>query len=340
MNKNIVITGGGTGGHLSIAKAFKEELNKRGIYPIYIGSTSGQDKEWFRDDRGFSKRYFLESEGVVNKKGLNKLQSLTNILKLSKKCKNIFKENGIKIVISAGGYSAAPASIASIFSKTPLFIHEQNAVKGRLNQLLTPFAKRVFCSFAPPYDSYPIREIFFQKQRVRNRIKTIIFLGGSQGALEINDFALKVAKRLDDSGIEIIHQTGKRDFDRVKKGYEKLDIEADIFDFSKDLTQKIAKADFAISRAGASTLWELAANGLPALFFPYPYAAKNHQEFNAKFLVDKDAGFLVKKEKREEALFEILNKNLSSYSKNLIGLAKKDGAKKIIDEILNPNIIN
>lgn len=335
LNKQIVITGGGTGGHLSIAKAFMEELNKRGIYPIYIGSTNGQDMDWFKDDEGFSQTYFLESKGVVNQKGLGKIESLTNILKLSNECKDIFKKNGVKIVISVGGYSAAPASIASIFSKTNLFIHEQNAVKGRLNQILTPFAKRVFCSFTPPYDPYPIREIFFQKQRVRNRIKTIIFLGGSQGALEINDFALKVAKRLNDLGIKIIHQTGKRDFNRVKKGYEKLGIQADIFDFNKDLIQKIAKADFAISRAGASTLWELAANGLPALFFPYPYAAKNHQEFNAKFLADKEAGFLVKKEKREEALFEILKKDLSSYSNNLIGLTKKDGAKKIIDEILN-----
>ena len=337
---NIVITGGGTGGHLSVAKAFMEELNKRGIYPIFIGSTSGQDRDWFENEDGFSKKYFLESKGVVNQKGFKKIKSLLDILKLSYRCKEIFKANSIKAVISVGGYSAAPASLASIFLKTPLFIHEQNAIKGRLNQILTPFAKRVFCSFLPPSDPYPTRDIFFQKKRVRSKIKRVIFLGGSQGAVEINDFALSIAKELNSLGIEIIHQSGKRDFKRVKKAYENLGLKVNLFDFDKNIVDKIQKADFAISRAGASTLWELAANALPTLFFPYPYAAKNHQEANARFLVDKKAAFLFEKERRKEKFLKLLKKDISTYSQNLINLTKKDGAKKIVDEILNPNIIN
>jgi len=88
----IAITGGGTGGHLAIAKAIKEELNKRGIKPIFIGSTYGQDKDWFENDEGFKEKYFFETQGVVNKKGFKKFSSLLNILKYSKECKYIFEK--------------------------------------------------------------------------------------------------------------------------------------------------------------------------------------------------------------------------------------------------------
>lgn len=159
---NIAITGGGTGGHLKIAKVIKGELNKREIKPIYIGSTSGADKEWFEKDNGFSKKYFLTSSGVVNKKGLNKINSLINIFKLSLQAKKILKENNIKAVFSVGGYSAAPASFASIFSNIPLFIHEQNANIGSLNKLLKPFSKRFFSTFLYN-DPYPVEDIFFEK---------------------------------------------------------------------------------------------------------------------------------------------------------------------------------
>ncbi len=330
---NIIITGGGTGGHLSVAKAFKEELKKRGIKPIFIGSTKGQDREWFKEDEDFSEKYFFESSGVVNKKGFGKLNSFLNILKISQKCKKIIKEKNVKAIISVGGYSAAPASFAAIFSKIPLFIHEQNAIKGKLNQILSPFAKRVFCSFSPPYDPYPISQEFFEKKRIRTKIKSVIFIGGSQGAKEINDFALSVAKDLRKKDIQIIHQTGKIDFERVKKEYEKLKIEAEIFAFDKNIVQKLNRADFAVSRAGASTLWELTANALPSFFIPYPYAAGNHQYKNAKFLVDKNAAFLAQNDK-EKIFLNILEKDLTIYSKNLSTLAKKDGAKMIIDEIL------
>ncbi|WP_187647848.1 UDP-N-acetylglucosamine--N-acetylmuramyl-(pentapeptide) pyrophosphoryl-undecaprenol N-acetylglucosamine transferase [Nitrosophilus labii] len=331
---NIIITGGGTGGHLSVAKAFKEELNKREIRPIYIGSTYGQDRAWFENDEGFSEKIFFDSSGVINKKGLKKIYSLINILKIAKKCKDIIETRNIEAVISVGGYSAAPASFAAILSKTPLFIHEQNAVKGKLNQILSPFAKRVFCSFLPPYDPYPVSESFFEKRRIRKEVKTVIFLGGSQGAKEINDFALYVAKELEQRGIKIIHQTGKKDLERVKKEYEKLDIKVDIFDFDKKVVEKIEKADFAVSRAGASTLWELAANAIPTLFLPYPYAAGNHQEFNARFLVKYKAAFLYDKKLGPKQLLDIIEKDLSQYSKRLIGLTKRGGSRSVIDEII------
>jgi UDP-N-acetylglucosamine--N-acetylmuramyl-(pentapeptide) pyrophosphoryl-undecaprenol N-acetylglucosamine transferase len=286
----ILITGGGTGGHLAIAKAFKEELIKKDIKPIYVGSTIGQDKQWFENDKDFSQKYFLASTGVVNKSGFAKIKAIFNMISQTFKAIKIIKENNIEKVICVGGFSSAPASFAAVILKKELFIHEQNSVVGKLNSILRPYAKEFFSSYdeESKVKDYPIKDIFFQKQRVREKIETIIFLGGSQGARNINNFAMTVAKKLDNMGIKIIHQTGQSDYQEVIAFYKKEAILADVFVFSKNLEEKITQADFAISRAGASTLWESCANGLPTLFVPYPYAAADHQYYNAKFLEEKE----------------------------------------------------
>jgi len=332
----IAITGGGTGGHLKIAKVIKEELNKKGIKPIYIGSTKGADREWFESDAGFEKCYFLNSAGVVNKRGFGKVSSLFNILNLSFEAKKILKKHNIKAVFSVGGYSAAPAGFGAVLSNTPLFIHEQNAHIGSLNKILKPFSKRFFNTFLYG-DPYPIEDIFFDTARIRNELKTVIFLGGSQGAVAINDLAINIAEELNKKGIKIIHQTGKRDFERVKKFYESKGIEAEVFDFDKNLIEKIKKADFAISRAGASTLFELAANQIPTLFIPYPYAAGDHQYHNAKFLADKNAGFVIRQnEITPKKIMDIIsNAKLTDISLKLSKINQKNGAKIVVDRIMN-----
>jgi UDP-N-acetylglucosamine--N-acetylmuramyl-(pentapeptide) pyrophosphoryl-undecaprenol N-acetylglucosamine transferase len=325
----MVITGGGTGGHLVIAKAIKEELNNRGIKPIFIGSTYGQDKEWFEFDEGWEAKYFFDTNGVVNKKGIKKLISLNTILKYTFQTKNIFKKHNITKVFSVGGYSAAPASFGAILFNKPLFIHEQNAYMGKLNKILTPFAKKVFNTFLYN-DPYPLRNEFFEKAKVRKEIETIIFLGGSQGAKAINDFALEVAKT---KKYKIIHQTGKRDFDRCDKFYKENNLEVDYFSFSSNLVDKISQADFAVSRAGASTLFELSANQIPTLFIPYPYAAGNHQYYNAKFLVDKKLAFLRLQNELNIDVFDEI-KNVDIISQKLKEINSVNGAKFIVDEIL------
>ncbi len=339
---NIAITGGGTGGHLSIAKAIKEELNSRGIDPIFIGSSYGQDEKWFSHESGFSKKCFFDTTGVVNKKIVAKLFSLGNILKYSFKCKSIFKKNEIDIVFSVGGYSAAPASFASILYDKKLFIHEQNAIMGKLNKLLAPFASEVFSSYQDKSSLkyYPIRKIFFENSRVRESVKTVIFLGGSQGATAINNYAMKVAKELTNRGIKIIHQSGKRDYQKLKDFYKNENIVVDLFDFSDHIEDKIKEADFALSRAGASTLWELSASGIPALYVPYPYAAANHQYFNAKFLVDKKYSFL-KDEKflKESDLFDAITSDISFMSRGLKEITDPNGAKEIVDKILSTIVL-
>ncbi|MCR8678459.1 MULTISPECIES: undecaprenyldiphospho-muramoylpentapeptide beta-N-acetylglucosaminyltransferase [Campylobacter] len=332
----IAITGGGTGGHLAIAKAFANELNSRGIKTIFIGSSSGQDRMWFENSDIFDATYFLNSSGVVNKRGLGRLKSLINILSLSFKCKQIFNTHGVSLVISVGGYSAAPAAFGAIMWGKKLYIHEQNAVIGRLNLILKPFAKGFFSSYFEPKFSYPVDEKFFKTRRVRENLKTILFLGGSQGANFINSLAVNLAKDLDKNGVKIIHQCGQKEYEIICKKYEEIGVKAEVFPFSKDIELFMNRADFCISRAGASTIWELCANGLPTLFIPFPHAANNHQFHNAKFLQDQDAGMIIEQNKidKDSLINIIYSINLKNISQKLISLIDKDGAKTIINSIL------
>lgn len=336
MSQTIIITGGGTGGHLSVARSFIDEFYQRGYKVIYIGSTKGQDKDWFENDPKISSSFFLQTRGVVNQALLGKAKSLFLIFQAILHARKIIKKNNVSKVISVGGFSAAPASFAAIATKTDFYIHEQNSVMGKLNSITSKFAKEVFSSYLQnsKVKDYPINEKFFDDQRVRSEVKTVIFLGGSQGARAINDFALKVAPKLKELGIEVIHQTGQSDYKRVKEEYKKLGLHVDLFDFSKELLEKMQYADFAVSRAGASTLWELAAMGIPTLFIPYPYAAADHQYHNAKYLLEKNLCFLQReKELNDKYFFEIIQKDMQTRSRELIDTIHKDAVKNIVDII-------
>ncbi|TKX33139.1 undecaprenyldiphospho-muramoylpentapeptide beta-N-acetylglucosaminyltransferase [Campylobacter aviculae] len=332
----IVLTGGGTGGHLAIVRCLLESLNQKNIACIYIGSQNGQDKAWFEKETRFRDKFFLSSQGVVNQSKFNKINSFLHILKLSKECRQIFKDYKVKAVISVGGYSAAPASFGALFSHIPLFIHEQNSKSGSLNKLLKPFSKRFFSAFEEDFTPYPVANKFFDRARIRKELKNIIFLGGSQGASFINELAIQLAPSLNEKNINIIHQCGKNDLEKYKQIYQNLNIKADIFDFSPNLEEKMHTADLAISRAGASTLFELCANTLPAIFIPYPYAAKNHQYFNAKFLQDQNLCkiFTQNNANIDEILKTILELNLENISIRLQNITQKNGADILLEKVL------
>lgn len=334
----IVITGGGTGGHLAIARALASELAKRGEKLIFIGSQNGQDRQWFEHLGLFYKTLFLPTSAVVNKGFAGKILALFKILKLSFWLRKTLLKNGVRAVISVGGYSAAPASFAALLCHIPLFIHEQNAVAGRLNQLLRPFATGFFSSYAPPFYSYPVGEKFFKLARDRSELKMILFLGGSQGAKAINSLALALAPKLKERGIAIMHQCGSGNFNELSLKYKELKVQAELFEFSPDMPSLMASADMAISRAGASTLWELVANRLPSIFIPYPYAAANHQHLNAAALAQKGLAKICP-QKSEAALAKDVLAAIDSIDIKEISLKLKEcispnGSTKIVGEIL------
>jgi UDP-N-acetylglucosamine--N-acetylmuramyl-(pentapeptide) pyrophosphoryl-undecaprenol N-acetylglucosamine transferase len=324
------MTGGGTGGHLTIIKAVKEHLQD--VKLIYIGSTKGQDQAWFKDDEQFESAYFLETQGVVNQGLLGKFKSIAMLIKATIQARGILKETKAKVVFCVGGFSAAPTSFAAITLGIPLVIHEQNAAIGSLNKLLRSRAKAFISSYENEslISAYPIKNEYFEKSRIREKIKTIMFLGGSQGAKAINELALKLAPILKEKNIRITHQAGERNIEEVQKSYKDIGIEAEVFGFTKELSSYMQKADFAIARSGASTLWELSAMACPTLYIPYPYAAGDHQFYNAKFLVEQNVAWIMRESELDvEKVIELLDEDMQEKSEKLQGMIEKNGALQI-----------
>ena len=319
-----------------IVQSLVEAAVKQGHEAIFIGSTSGQDRKYFQEKSPFSKVYFLETTGVVNQKGFAKLKALWKVFHAFFKSRKILKTHKIQATYSVGGFSAAPASFASLSRLIPLFIHEQNAVEGRLNSILKPLAKRFVSAYDKnsPIKGYPVKEIFFRTARVRRSLKTIIFLGGSHGAKAINDLALSMAHELKSRGIKIIHQAGENDFKRVEEEYRHLGVEVELYGFTTELASLIERADLAVSRAGASTLWELTANRCPAFFIPYPYAAGDHQYYNARFIVENELGWCEREgEELKAKLISVLDESIQQRSEKLIFYSMKDVAYKMIEDV-------
>ena len=223
-------------------------------------------------------------------------------------------------------------AFAAKLTGTPLVIHEQNAALGSLNKLLKPYADVFISSYLEesPIKAYPVKAVFFENARIRGKVRTVIFLGGSQGARAINDLALSIAKELDARGIRIIHQAGVNNIESVQQAYEAMGIEAEVFGFTTKLADYMREADLAIARAGASTLWELAATALPALFIPYPYAASDHQYHNAQFLVEKELAWVMREnEIDKEKVLALLDEDLSQKSRGLMESIARDGSRQI-----------
>jgi UDP-N-acetylglucosamine--N-acetylmuramyl-(pentapeptide) pyrophosphoryl-undecaprenol N-acetylglucosamine transferase len=333
---NLLITGGGTGGHLAIARALKEAALATGHECLYVGSRSGQDRSWFENDQEFHHRYFLETTGVVNKKGIGKIKAILGVMKAMLDVWKIIRSEKIDAVISVGGYSAAPASLVAMLLRIPFFIHEQNAVAGRLNTMLKPYSRAFFSSYDvdSPVQDYPVSRRFFEIARTRSGIHNVIFLGGSQGARFINDLALELAPILYAKGIHVIHQCGESDYARVKKVYEDQDLDVELYGFTSDIPILLQRSDLAIARAGASSLWEFCAAGIPAFFVPYPYAAGDHQFYNAEYLRKKHLAWCERQSvSMSRSILGLLGENIETKSRALQELIAPDGAVKIIQYI-------
>jgi UDP-N-acetylglucosamine--N-acetylmuramyl-(pentapeptide) pyrophosphoryl-undecaprenol N-acetylglucosamine transferase len=260
------------------------------------------------------------------------------LIKATIKARRVLKEVNAKVVFCVGGFSAAPTSFASKMLKIPLIIHEQNASIGSLNRVLRNYAKAFISSYEEdsPIHSYPIKREFFKKSRIRKEIKTIIFLGGSQGAVAINTLALELAPIIKDRGIKIIHQAGERNIQEVEERYRDMSIDAIVFGFTNKLSDYMEQADFAVARAGASTLWELSATACPTLFIPYPYAAGDHQYYNAKFLEEKGVAWIMRENEIDNSkILSILDEDISTKSSKLKEIIESDGAKRIAEMLIN-----
>ena len=295
-----IIAGGGTGGHLFPGLAIAKEICKRSEKAELLFVTGRRKMELDILERTDFLQSSIDVEGLKGRGWFKGLRALVKLPLSFFQSFSIIRGFSPNIVIGVGGYSSGPVCMVARLMGIPSAIHEQNSYPGLTNRLLCRVVDRVFISFEESRGHFPggsllltgnpIREELLKGETTIGEQKetfTILILGGSQGARAINRSVVATLKILKERGKApgVIHQTGKTDYEEVVEAYGREGVKGEIQPFIEDMGRAYNQADLVISRAGATTVSELAALGKPSILIPYPYAANRHQETNAQMLV-------------------------------------------------------
>lgn len=296
-NKTIVITGGGTGGHVFPALAIAEALRNKQFRIVYVGSPTGMETKLV-PEKGFQ-LITLKSGAVKNQGAIKTVFSLLRVFFSVFEAMGILRRVKPLAVVGVGGYVSVPVSVAAFFLRIPLFLQEQNCSVGIANRFLGKLAKKVFLGFsqAEKYFSTakcistgnPLRTVFYELPvgPLNSQKIHLLVMGGSQGARAINNAMMALAPKLfaQFPQLTITHQTGVKDEATVKESYEKSSGgRAKVFPFLNDVRSEYDKASLVICRSGALTVSELMWVKRPALFVPIPRVGQNDQVDNALYL--------------------------------------------------------
>lgn len=306
MSRTVLIMAGGTGGHVFPALAAARVLRERGFEPVWLGTQRGMEARLVP-----AHQIDMEWITVSGLRGKGPASWLTAPFKLSLaiwQSLKVMRRRKPVVVLGAGGFVSGPGGVAAWLTRRPLVIHEQNAIAGMTNRMLSKLASRVLEAFPSSFPSdvkaqrvgNPVRReiagVDTPDQRFANRtgpLRVLVF-GGSQGAARLNAVLPAALAMIDVSQRpQVIHQAGERHIDSAKELYAKHGVQADVRAFIDDMAQVYSWADLVVCRSGALTVSEIAAVGLGAIFIPFAAAVDDHQTRNAKFLVDADAARLI-----------------------------------------------
>lgn len=338
MNEKLLIAGGGTGGHVFPGIAIAQEWTKRGGEVVFVGTPLGKEAELVPKN-GF--RLELLKVGRLKGGGLfRKLRTLLGLpLALVRALKMVSREKP-SIVMGVGGYVSGPACVAARLLGIYTAILDQNVQPGITNRILGKFAKRVYLSFAKSADYFSRKKVLYTGNAVRSLITgteyqppkdrfCILVYGGSQGAVAVNQKFLEALQNLKGlwDKLEIYHQAGKTDLERIRAFYGEHDIKAQVKPFYDNINEIYQICHLVIGRAGAGTLTELALSGRPAILIPYPHAADDHQKKNAEVFVEEDAAWMIEQKNVTAEAFSDLILRLYEHPEELV--EKAENAKKL-----------
>lgn len=362
MNKKlkVLLSGGGTGGHIFPAIAIADEIKKR--FPdtefLFIGANGKMEME--KVPQAGYKIEGIDIAGIDRGNMLSNLGLPFKILKSLSKSKKIIKNFAPDFAVGTGGFASGPALYEASKLGIPIFIQEQNAHAGVTNKILSKKAKAVFTAY-PKVEGFPAEKIKFLGNPIRENIVsgmqektrakekmgldkdklTILSVGGSLGSRTLNNGWKDNLENLKEKGYQLIWQTGKLDYKELSNESRISDLGSQIQlkEFIKDMETAYSAADVIVSRAGAIAISELAVAQKPVLLVPFPFAAEDHQTINAMNLVEKNAARMVKDSEMQEKFWNTLseiceNENVrKEMSENLKYFAKPNAAKEIVDEI-------
>ena len=301
--RTALIMAGGTGGHIFPGLAVAEALRMRGWQVHWLGAAAPSMESQLVPPRGFA--YETVAFSGVRGKGLKTLVSLP--LKLLRACWQSAQVLGRVrpgVVVGLGGYITFPAGLMAVLSGKPLVLHEQNSIAGMANKVLAAVATRVFSAFPKvmakaEWVGNPLREAFLQQPTPAQRFAgrsgplRLLVVGGSLGAQALNTVVPQALALLPQAlRPTVVHQSGAKQIEALRNAYQDAGVQAELTPFIDDTAQAFAQADVVIARAGASTVTELAAVGVAAIYVPFPHAVDDHQTSNARFVVDAGGGWL------------------------------------------------
>jgi UDP-N-acetylglucosamine--N-acetylmuramyl-(pentapeptide) pyrophosphoryl-undecaprenol N-acetylglucosamine transferase len=350
----LLIAGGGTGGHLFPGVAIAEELRAR---------QPGAPVQFVGTERGIEARVLPElgwDLALIQVTGLKTVGAwgaIKGVLRLPRalwQARRRIKEFTPDVVIGVGGYASGPVVLMARLRGVPTAICEQNSIPGLTNKILGKVARRVFLSFSVSEKYFKAKKVALIGNPVRRELVAklleapaagpderihVLVCGGSLGAVKVNELAADALIALaKDHPLAIVHQTGEQGLAPTVARYRDAGVEATCAPFIKDMAAQYQRADVIVSRAGATTVAELAIAGKPAVFIPYPFAADNHQEVNAREMADAGAALMYRQaELTAAALADALRPLLADAGRRaamgsaMKGLAKPGAAAAVVD---------
>lgn len=361
-NRNIIISGGGTGGHvfpaISIANAIREIDPNANI--LFVGALGKIEME--KVPAAGYKIIGLPVAGLQRRltfKNISFIFKLISSLRISRRIIKDFKPD---VVVGVGGYASGPVLRIANKKGIPTLIQEQNSYAGITNKLLAKKAKKICVAYEGMEKYFPKEKLLLTGNPVRQDLldkigsreeairhfdleserKTVLVIGGSLGARTLNQSVIGDIEKIGKSDFQLLWQTGKYYFDDAKKVKEEKGFKnIKVLDFITRMDMAYAAADIIISRAGAGTISELCLVGKPIILVPSPNVAEDHQTKNAMALVNKNAAIMIQdidaKEKLMATTIDLIenDKQIKSLSENIKGMALRDSAKIIAHEVLN-----
>ncbi len=349
----VLILAGGTGGHIFPGIAVAQALRARGVAALWLGSDGGLETQLV-PKAGIE----LSTLAVRGIRGKGLTARLAAPFRIAAGVFTAWRLLGVarpRSALAFGGFAAGPGGVAAWLRRVPLLVHEQNRVPGVTNRILSHFAKRKLCGFAGAlpggeWVGNPVRLSIAALPPPRERLAgrdgrlRLLVLGGSQGAAALNLVLPHVLQQMPQGERPLVrHQSGARHVDKTREIYAAAAIDAQVDAFIDDMSQAYAWADLVVCRAGALTVAELCAAGLPAILVPFPAAVDDHQTRNASALVEAGGARLVAEgdafaDRLGAALAPLCAGGSAATRERLLamaeaarGLAKPDAAARIAD---------
>ncbi len=352
-NRTLMVMAGGTGGHVYPALAVAESLRARGWDVFWLGTRAGLEARVV-PAAGID-MVWVSMGGMRGKGVLRKLLMPFMLLVAFGQSLRAILQRRPDVVLGMGGYTAFPGGMMASLLSRPLVVHEQNSVAGLTNRVLACLADRVLTAFPQAFHGKNDKPIPCSKaatEWVGNPVRTdisgttrsvhegplrLLVVGGSLGASALNTLVPQALALLPvDRRPVVVHQSGRQHLEILRGNYAAAGVEAEVRDYIEDMAAAYRDCDFAICRAGAMTVAELACAGVPAVLVPFPFAVDDHQTGNAEFLSEAGAAWLMQQkdltpEKLAARIGSLDRATLAEMSAKALKLAKPDATEQVAD---------